>query len=52
MVVLWMLLASHMASAGRNDAFQPPRRARPLAGRRAKGRRFARGSIAGRRPRG
>jgi hypothetical protein len=51
MVVVWMLVASRMASAGRNDAFRPPHRPRPGA-RRVKGRRFARGSIAGRRPRG
>jgi hypothetical protein len=51
MVVLWMLLSSRLAAAGRNDGFQPPHRVRPSA-RRSKGRRFARGSIAGRRPRG
>jgi hypothetical protein len=52
LVVLWMLLASRLAAAGRNDSFRPPHRMRPAASRRAKGRRLARGSIAGRRPRG
>jgi hypothetical protein len=51
LVVLWMLLAGRMASAGRNDGWRPPHRPRPTA-RRSKGTRFARGSIAGRRPRG
>jgi hypothetical protein len=51
LVVLWMLLSSRLASAGRNDGFRPPHRARPTA-HRLKGRRLARGSVAGRRPRG
>jgi hypothetical protein len=51
LVVLAMLLASRVASAGRNDSFCPPHRARPSV-RRMKGRRFARDSVAGRRPRG
>jgi hypothetical protein len=51
LVVLWMLMASRLAAAGRNDGFRPPHPRRPIA-RRSKGSRFARGSIAGRRPRG
>jgi hypothetical protein len=50
-VVFWLLLSNRLASAGRNDSFAPPHRARPSA-RRTKGSRFARGSITGRRPRG
>jgi hypothetical protein len=51
LVVTWMLLSTRLASAGRNDSFRPPHRARPMA-HRLKGRRLARGSVAGRRPRG